>query len=235
MTICQRQPMRKRRRERDIKAEIKRDPNDKTKTEHTAKGFKVGDAVYRKKIDVPDPSQILELKAEELEEMQVEDSVLVPYIVDVSSYNMIRKAYLKIKLMHARARHIVCAYFLQGQEKHLLQDYVDDEEYGAGRILLHMLKRNSIHHKAVFVARFCGRIKLEKQRLVSYATAVQKTFEMNNYNAILRKEQPVESAVEQRLTTKKSEKRGGNNKTKKRYVVKEQLKRTRDGHKDNLD
>ena len=204
----------KRRRERDIKKGIKEDPEDKTKWEHTKKGFKVGPNIYRKKVVAPDPSDILELCPEELDRIlsldvikgqikKIEDSALVPYIADVRNHQEIREIYLKIKLLHAKAKHIVCAYHLPGKEKHIQQDYVDDEEHGVGRRLLGILQANNIMNKAIFIARFGGNIKLEEGRLRSYEEAALKTFEMNNFNAILDKHQPIVNIPKWNATEKK--------------------------------
>ena len=42
--------------------------------------------------------------------------------------------------MFPGARHIVCAFWINGEESYYGQDFCDDEEHGAGRVLLDFLR-----------------------------------------------------------------------------------------------
>ena len=66
----------------------------------------------------------------------------------------IRDAYLKLREQHGDARHIICAYWLPGNNYTVLQDYVNDEEFKAGKKLLNLLKAAEIYNRAVFVVRY---------------------------------------------------------------------------------
>ena len=110
--------------------------------------------------------EVLDLKTEELDDileadvikgevLQSEGNAFIGYTADVSSFAEIRKLYLKLRLLHARARHIVCAYYLPGA-KHHYQDYEDDGEIGAGRVILSFMQRNNLMNRVFFVTRFCG-------------------------------------------------------------------------------
>ena len=116
---------------------------DKIDHEKTPAGVKIGKTLYKKKVNPPDPTELLNMEMEELDRIlaievikgpvsKVADSVFIPYSADVGNFQTIRDIYMKIRLMHARARHIVCAFYLPGAEKHYNQDYVDDDEIGAG-------------------------------------------------------------------------------------------------------
>ena len=160
----------KRRRERDIITEIK-ESGAGISTEYTKDGLKIGACLYKKQITTPSPSDLLELSPKEFEDVMnvktvkgdkivIEDSVFVGYSLDADNLGQVRKAYLKIKTLNAQARHIICAYNLPGVEKYHLSDYVDDDEPGAGRAVLSMMKENNIINKVFYIARFCGKRKL---------------------------------------------------------------------------
>ena len=182
----------KRRRERDITSIVKETTNEPV--EYTKTGLKIGKTVYRKKVVAPAPTDLLDLSPEELNQilemkinrgapMRVEDSVFIAYSADVDNHQSIRRLYLKVRLQQARARHVVCAYSLPGNDKIHNEDFEDDDEPGAGRTLLQVMQENDIQKKVFFVVRHCGKVKLGKKRLPSYllaATANLKQFPMNN-------------------------------------------------------
>ena len=119
-----------------------------------------------------------------------QDSVFVPYAIDVSDHVLIRQAYHKIRLLNAKARHVICAYFLPGEhEKYYNRDYVDDGEHGAGRQLLKRMEDSGISNKAVFVVRVCGKEKLGATRFAGYINAAQKLLEKHPYNTITKQRQ----------------------------------------------
>ena len=172
----------KRKRERDIKKEYA--GNDKMKCEYTKKGFLVGSSVYKKKVQVPTSTELLELTPDDYDElmkmklskgpqMEVKGNIFIAYGLDCTDFRGIRDAYLKLKIMHTKARHIICAYNLPGVERHLLSDYVDDDDPGAARILLLEMLRSEIINKAIFVVRFCGE-KLHGDRISSYLNAARE-------------------------------------------------------------
>ena len=185
------------RKEREMLKELK---SAKIKYEYTENGLKVGPNLYRKKIEAPDPTKILDLTSKELERIlelpvvkttpeQIQDNFFIAYSADTENYNQIRDTYLKIRLLHARARHIVCAYYLPGEEIHYTRDFIDDGDMGAGRPILNYMVENEIINKAIFVVRFTGKNKMHSERLKTYAKMAQKVMEMNPYNATLRRNQ----------------------------------------------
>ena len=189
----------KKKRERDIILDYK-DHDVKTKIEHTKDGLKIGASMYKKQVTVPEPSEMLDLSPKELddtlaiptcrgEKIIIEDSVYVGYCLDVKNHQQVRQAYLKLKILNARARHIVCAYRLPGAELHHMSDYVDDDEHGAGRALLKAMQENDITNKVFYVARFCGSNKLGSQRINGYLRAAENVLNLYPANKILRTDQ----------------------------------------------
>ena len=107
--------------------------------------------VYRKRVNVPKPSDLINISAQDLsrilrlpdvksEDIKLHDSIFTAYAVPVTTHQQIRDYYVKYKLIQPNARHIVCAYLLQGEPEYYNADYCDDEEHGAGRNLLELLK-----------------------------------------------------------------------------------------------
>ena len=213
-----------RRRERAIVKDIGNDPQNELETEYTKKGLKIGSHHYRKKVIAPKPGDLLNLDADELEEtlaikltkgqkIKKGDSVFLAYGLDTKDHQSIRKAHLKVRLQHAQARHVVCAYYLPGAEKHYCQDFEDDEEHGAGRTLLASMVENELDSKAVFVIRVCGREKLGNERFKGYLEAVQSLINSNPTNKCNGKHQTFEAYRQRsqdlkRQTVDKSKMRG---------------------------
>ena len=192
----------KRRRDKDVVRIAKQDPNIKGEPEHTDKGIRVGQIQYKKQVQAPKPEDLLELTSDELDTVlkydnvrgdavRKEDSVFLPYSADVKSLQDVRNGYLKIRLMHARARHVVCAYNLPGNPSFHYQDFEDDEEHGAGRVLLNILMQNNIQNKAIYIVRFCGKTKLGSERFNCYVQALENVQKINDYNSILKVKQPI--------------------------------------------
>ena len=188
----------RKRRQRDIVKQIKSENiNRQTPVnfEVLRTGLLIGSTEYRKKIEAPDPTSILDLTSEDLNNqlrkdvvkglhMRVKDSIFIPYSADVKNYQMIKDVYMKVRLMHARAKHIVCAYFLPGEDTYNARDYEDNGDFGAGRAVLKFMVDNNIHHKAFFIVRLCGKIKLQKERISSYVKAAASVMQLNSFNSL---------------------------------------------------
>ena len=154
----------KKKRERDV---IRTAKLENVSTEYTVQGLKVGEELYKKKIEAPDPCDILDLDPDKIDEVlsldidkgdpyRIHGNTFIPYGAAVRTHAQIRRFYMKMRLMYARARHVVCAYTIPGP-KHHCQDYVDDDEHGAGRAILQLLQQSEIEHKVIFVVHFCGK------------------------------------------------------------------------------
>ena len=141
-------------------------PAQQEKIEATNKTLKIGTQVYQNKIRVPAVHEILKLDLEELrqiltikigqgKQINEQNSAFLGFTISARSFQEIRQAYSKLKIVHAGARHIVCAFSIPGAEKHHCNDYCDDGETGAGRMLLNMMMENNITSRAIFVVRHC--------------------------------------------------------------------------------
>ena len=139
--------MKERKREKDVLKQAKQITDGKAEVKLTQKGVQIGSSIYRNKLLAPKPRDLLELSPEELEETLqtklnkgkqeiVDNNVFLAYGMDVKTHQDVRKGYLKVKLLHAKAKHVVCAYNLPGKELYYCQDYEDDQEHGVGRNIL---------------------------------------------------------------------------------------------------
>ena len=94
----------------------------------------------------------------------------------------IRDAYKKLREEFGEARHIVLAFRLPGRNFPSLQDYVDDDEDGAGATLLKLLSEAQIYNRAVFVIRHYGGEHLGPARFRAYTEAAQSAITYDPYN-----------------------------------------------------
>ena len=83
----------------------------------------------------------------------VEQQEFHGYTVIANNMDQVNAAYARVAADHTNARHVVGACRLTGENWHTLQDYDDNDEHGAGALLLHMLSTCKIYQRAVFVAR----------------------------------------------------------------------------------
>lgn len=83
-------------------------------------------------------------------------SVFTGYAADVFSTETVQKLYDAICLKVPDATHVVCAFKLPGIDIATTQGFVDNCEYGAGRVLLNLLNKTKAVNKAIFVTRHYG-------------------------------------------------------------------------------
>ena len=152
----------------------------------------VGNKPYRKLIVPPTPKELIQIDPERLENILCtktqkgenitqDRSTFTAYAADVDNHQQIHDLYIRTKLVQPEARHIVCAYNLDDDqfEDCYKQDYHDDGEPGAGRILLNILKHYDIKNKVVLVARKYGGIRMGTERFDCYAKAACGTLGVN--------------------------------------------------------
>ena len=154
----------------------------------------VGDKEYKPKVQPPDPTKVLAMPMEKLNKImsmpalcgdtvQVgEGNFFTGYIMDTVCFEEIRDAYMKIRLNHADARHIVCAWSVPGVDNVYCEDGCDDEDYGASRIILNMMREHQITHRVIYVVRVCGN-KLNSERFPSYLKAAMSVVNKYPVNA----------------------------------------------------
>ena len=129
--------------------------------------LKIKGEYYTPPIQPPKPEAILDLSVPRLEEVmktpmvngttyQKHNNRFIGYTVKVSDLQQVKDAYLKMRIAHPRARHIVCAYALENVENFEAKNFCDDGEVSAGRVLLGLLEKLDLYGRAIFVVRYFG-------------------------------------------------------------------------------
>ena len=75
------------------------------------------------------------------------------YTAAVKSIEEVNHHYTKLRSFHTDSRHIICACRIVGRNFFINQDFLDDDEHGAGNILLNMLLESQIQNRVLFVVR----------------------------------------------------------------------------------
>ena len=142
-------------------------------------------------LDQSEVDKVLSLPTSRGNEMYEQSSTFIGYAADVCSTEEVSEIYSKVKLMHADASHVVCAYYLQGTE---VADtgYCDDGEHGAGRALLNLLSANKMIAKATYVARYTDGNKMGNIRFQKYVQASVATIRAAPYNNIIQSTQELQ-------------------------------------------
>ena len=176
------------------------------------------------KVSVPNPQIILDLDTDKLQsilklpvckgvEVQEDGNVFIGFTLAAGDFNKINDAYLKMKLCYPKARHIVCAYYLDGEEYHYTRGSCDDGEHGAGIKLLRYMLENNLRNRVIFVVRYYSGKKIGLNRFVNIIEAANKCMQLYPRNAVLDVMQDVpERLNHSRLSYLLPSKTRGNNK-----------------------
>ena len=177
-------------------------------------GLKVQGQLYVKCVIPPKPTEILSISMEDFdhtmemkickgEQLTTKGNTFIGYLIDANTHQPIRRAYLKLRLMHPRARHIVCAFNIPGIGPHF-QDTCDDDDYGASRPILKAMIDSGIESKAIFVVRYMGQ-KLNNERFSSYLEAAERVLQQHPTNRLRGEDQHFKKADNiPQTTTKKT-------------------------------
>ena len=177
------------------------DEVDKKEISVQANQLYVGDQPYEQKIVPPDATDVLRYSIEDLNRImstpvgcqaveEYKGNKFTAYCVPVKSFQMIRDVYMKLRLNHAAARHIVCAYRVPGLKLVECNDCCDDEEYGVAGRLLEILCDNNITHTALYVVRNCGQ-KLKEEKAMMYVKVAVASIKKSPVNLMTNKQQNV--------------------------------------------
>ena len=187
----------KRRKEREIKEVNSRQETPLDISFSRGKMLIQGE-IYKPPVSVPTPIEVVGLTPKELEKIlklpisqtgkvSQDMSVFQGFAADVKDHQQVREYYIKMKLMEPMAKHIVCAYWVDG---HLGQDYCDDGEAAAGKVLMDILQKQKLKNKVVFVSRKYGGQKMGASRFECYRAAAEVVLKANPWNDVLKMKQP---------------------------------------------
>ena len=89
-------------------------------------------------------------------------------------------------MLHGGARHIVCAYAVSSPDQTWGEGYCDDDEHGAGRHLLSLLKLNNLHNICIFGVRYYGGYHLGNQHFTIYKQVIAEAIKRLMPDVILK-------------------------------------------------
>ena len=149
---------------------------------------------YEKKIHTPSPKEMVAVSMTQLDyamglelvpgdEVKIEDSTFTAYTRAVNQFDMIQAGYLKMKLLHPTAKHIVCTFRIPGNRPFECEDFCDDNENGAGRVILNWMKDHNIECRVFFIIRH-SKAKIGPKRYEGYVEAATMALQQNKVNAI---------------------------------------------------
>ena len=102
-------------------------------------------------------------------------STIIAYSHSVINLDDIKRAYLKVRLMHGTAHHIACAYRFGTCRGPAEQDVVDDKEPSAGRAIMRYMKEAQVMNRVIFVVRYYGGVHLGQNRFTYFQEAAKST------------------------------------------------------------
>ena len=190
----------------DINNIVKQDGTEAERVTVQKSTIFVGEKEYKKQVHAPDPTSVLQLSMTRLnmimatkldrgDDMNIEGNKFVAYNLCTNSYDMINQAYMKVRLDHAEARHIVCVWSVPDPTEYEGNDYCEDEEYGVGKHILEVLTKNGINNRAIFIVRNTGQ-KLHGNRIRTYVNMVENVIKKFAVNTVNGKTQKIEEEVE---------------------------------------
>ena len=162
----------------------------------------VGSEKFAKNIQPPNAQDLLDMTVEEVQEVsemeinngpsiEKEQNRFIGYTVCANNIKKIQRAYFKLRLMHPKARHILCAYYIdeEEEESYHRKGYCDDGEYAAASKLLEILTDNCMENRAIFVVRYYSGNKLGQGRFECIREAAEECLKLNLYNSVTKETQ----------------------------------------------
>ena len=196
------------RHEREIFRKNKRlDEDDRIQMKMKGSRLKIEGAPYQAKVNVPVEEDILKLQVQQIdqifeletckgEKLVKKNSVFIGYSIRTHNIKTTQQAYMKLKLLHGDARHIVCACRIPGSQPHLDESHCDDGEFAAGRALVRWMEQNYINSVAIFVVRYFGGQKMGPEGFDCYIEAA-KTAVVANYQISINTPVPTSTTMSQ--------------------------------------
>ena len=161
-----------RQRNRQIfKQNEERQDTDKPAMELKGTKLLINGAQYVNKIEPPNPQRLLDLSVEELNNIMglkickgphvdKDENTFRAFVYSVDTFQQVQDAYFKMRICHPKARHILCAYVIPGDELHYTRGCCDDGEHNAAEKVLQAM----VHSKMEKTDFHCQILCWEKNR-----------------------------------------------------------------------
>ena len=209
----------RRRRERRIYWDNEKDGVNKIPMQIGKSGLEVQGQKYEPMIKEPEPTDVLNYSEEQLDEVYKMDlkagqkfedqgSSFIAYVLPANSHIMITKAYLKLRLIHPKAKHILLGYTIPGMPRYSHEEFCDDKEIGGGQFVLNIIKKHKFASVAIFVVRYQRGGKIGSLRYELMEKAVVSVIKLHPYNKFTNDK--LELIEEHNQTQFEHGRRGGN-------------------------
>ena len=146
-------------------------------------------------MSIPELNTIFSVQINRDDSTYIQGNMFTAYTMCSNNFTEINRAYMKLRLDHADARHIVGAWYIPGAKDYDVNDGCDDGESGAGAALARLLKEHEIQNRVVFVVRKCGD-KLQQERIKQYIQAATNVINRFSENHLASKNQHVDQKNE---------------------------------------
>ena len=140
--------------------------------------------------------KIMDMELSKGAEIEQEGNRFIAYSLSTDSLQEVQDGYMKLKLSHPKARHIICAYLLKGSKFSKTRGYCDDGEHAAGTKILQFMADNNIECRALYVIRYYSGVKLQQDRFLCIYRAVRECLETYSFNTFLGYSQEIPSDEE---------------------------------------
>ena len=181
----------------------------------------INDITYQKKVNPPTFRYILSLSKEEFNQamdapitrgstVTEQGNSFIGYSAPVDRFDEVQRAYLKMRILHASANHIVMACNVPAIKWHNANEYNDNGDIACGRSLQEWMEQSNIHCRVVFVARYATKTKIGSKRFNCYMDAARKAIEADPINSVNHQDQSKDMLSSAELQKRKEVKRASN-------------------------
>ena len=155
------------------------------------------DVPYLNQIVKPNAQELMKLKTDEIMELDKHStnmsmgtpvehgtSVFTGYVCNASNIQDVNKGYEWVKFHNMDARHIICCCKIPSTEETLGFEYEDDDEHGAGQVLLEFMEKADIDNRAIYVTRHYDGQHIGQVRFDGIVDAAKSATNQRPFNAI---------------------------------------------------
>ena len=198
--------------------------------------LKIDGQMYEKGVATPSCENILEpttqclgnqlgIKVVPGDSVTMEGQSFCGFTASVRSLEEVNSAYIKVRTMNSKARHVVAAWVIPGRSFATLADSQDDDEHGMGETILNQMELSDVTNRAVFVARYYDGTHIGPKRYDAFMNAARNALLAQPLNEIhsgheylLAPEEIVEKHLSRLPTTRPQ---GGRGRSKQRHEKRE--------------
>ena len=204
-------------KERERYAKAKNEEKlDQEKMEWDRGRLLINNQYFTESIHVPNEKEMIKLSTERLDyimDIKLQKSEVhenkgnkfIGYTFCPTKLSEVQDAYMKLKLIHGSARHIICSYNLPQLPWNESFGSCDDGEPRAGRILQKWMLENKLSSCAFFGVRYYGGEKIGTERFTNYLEVTKEALNKQPINTVT--QEPQQATTQAKKTIKPKPKR----------------------------